>query len=93
MLKSYLEYSSLDTFGVICSFPANIVVNANGDAITGALEKVNIWNIREGKLIKSLYQTENTEQAKKKGPLVTRLCLSSDNALLAVGYVIGHSLL
>lgn len=88
MLKSYLEYSSLHTFGVICSFPANIVVNNRGEAITGALEKVNAWNIREGKLIKSLSQTETVEQAKKKGPLVTRLCLSSDNTLLAVGYAI-----
>jgi hypothetical protein len=86
MLKSYLEYSPLNSFGVICSFPSNVVVTAAGEVITGALEKVQIWNPREGKLLHSLYVDE-WEQTKKKSPTVSRVALSYDQIHLAVGYV------
>lgn len=89
MLKSYLQYSSLNTFGVICSHPTNIVVNAEGEVMAGALEKVNIWNVREGKLIKTLYEPPEGS-IKRKSATVTKLCLSSDNYHLAVGYSDGH---
>lgn len=85
MLKSYLEYSPLNSFGVICSFPSNVVVTNGGHVITGALEKVQVWNPREAKLLQSLYVDE-WEQTKKKSPIVTRVSLSSDQLHLAVGY-------
>lgn len=89
MLKSYLEYSPLNSFGVICSFPSNVVVTNGGHVITGALEKVQVWNPREAKLLQSLYVDE-WEQTKKKSPIVTRVSLSSDQLHLAVGHSDGH---
>lgn len=82
MVKIYLRYSLKTTFGVVTSFPSNIVFDGTGKcAITGALEHVLIWDLKKGAKIASYSDTEV-----KKQPVVSHIALSPDKVHLATGY-------
>lgn len=83
MVKIYLRYSLKTTFGVVASFPSNIVFDGTGKcAITGALEHVLIWDLKKGAKVASYCDTEV-----KKQPVVSQIALSPDRVHLATGYV------
>ena len=49
MVKAYLRYEPLATFGVIASTQSNIVYDHTGKvAITPALEEVILWDLKKG---------------------------------------------
>jgi hypothetical protein len=55
MVKLYLRYSLGATFGVIGSSNCNVVYDATGNqCFTGALEQVNVWNLRQQSLVRPL---------------------------------------
>lgn len=50
--KDYFRYELARTLGVICSPLCNTIYDKTGTyALAGALETVNIWNIRTGELV------------------------------------------
>lgn len=49
MVKAYLRYEPLATFGVIASTQSNIVCDHTGKiAVTPALEEVILWDLKKG---------------------------------------------
>lgn len=53
MVKAYLRYEPLATFGVIASTLANILYDHTGKiAITPALEEVVLWDLKKGTQVK-----------------------------------------
>lgn len=86
--KSYLEYEEKKRFGVIVSFPSDVLFDSTGKlAITGALDEVVVYNIRLGTKLYSL-----AEKTKHKPAQVSRLVLyhgpgDLDGSLLAAGYL------
>jgi len=82
MVKIYLRYSLKTTFGVVASFPSNIIFDGTGKcAITGALEHVLIWDIKKGTKVATYSESEV-----KKQPVVSQVVLSPDKVHLAAGY-------
>jgi U3 small nucleolar RNA-associated protein 12 len=54
MVKAYLRYEALASFGVVASTLSNICYDDKGKlAITPALEEVLIWDLRKGVQVKS----------------------------------------
>jgi U3 small nucleolar RNA-associated protein 12 len=85
MVKAYLRYEQRDTFGVVASPNSNIIYDASGAlAITSALERVSIWNIKQGSLVQQLKGSSNDKAE------VTCLTLSDDGKYVAVGYEDGN---
>ena len=83
MVKIYLRYSLKTTFGVVASFPSNIIFDGSGKcAITGALEHVLIWDIKKGTKVASYSDSDV-----KKQPVVSQIVLSPDKTHLASGFV------
>ena len=83
MVKIYLRYNLKTTFGVVTSFPSNVVFDGSGKcAITGALEHVLIWDIKKGAKVASYSDSEV-----KKQPVVSQILLSPDKTHLATGCV------
>ena len=91
--KSYLEYEEKKSFGVIASFPADVLFDASGKlAITGALDQVVVYNIRQATKLYSL-----GEKSKHRPAQVTRLVLYRGQGdlsgnLLASGSALAFSL-
>lgn len=87
MLKSYLDFELYKTFGVVTSQPSNVLCDPTGTCvITGALERVIVWSLRQGAIKQSLGDNLGNKQ---KAAIVSRLCLSPDSYTLAVGYSSG----
>lgn len=85
MVKAYLRYgpSAAKVFGVVASPDAKVAYDWSGRfAITGALERVVIWNIRLGAPVCSLVD-ESCAAA------VTVVALSPNKRHIAVGYADG----
>eukprot|EP01100_Stratorugosa_tubuloviscum_P005041 TRINITY_DN228_c1_g1_i1.p1 TRINITY_DN228_c1_g1~~TRINITY_DN228_c1_g1_i1.p1 ORF type:complete len:952 (+),score=435.85 TRINITY_DN228_c1_g1_i1:48-2903(+) len=79
MVKTYLRYRLKHTFGIINSHCKGICFDATENfAITGALEFVNIWNLKSGTLESQLYDEGNSE--------VTCLVATNDRTKVAAGY-------
>lgn len=54
-MKSYLRYSPERTFGVISS-ECNAIYDFSGKlAITGAIQDVGVWNIRQSTMVRIFY--------------------------------------
>lgn len=48
MMKSYLRYAPSKTIGVIASPQCNVIYDDSGNlAITGSVQDVNVWNLRQ----------------------------------------------
>jgi U3 small nucleolar RNA-associated protein 12 len=55
MVKAYLRYEALSTFGVIASTQSNIIYDHTGKiAITPALEEVVLWDLKKGSQVNFL---------------------------------------
>ncbi|CAM8897363.1 unnamed protein product [Rhodiola kirilowii] len=86
MVKSYLRYEPAASFGVIVSGESNITYDSSGNFIVApALEKVGIWNVRQGECKKTL-----VPEVAKFGPsaAVTSLA-ASHSSQIACGYADG----
>lgn len=82
MVKIYLRYKQKSVFGVISSYPSNIIYDYdNKKAITGSLENIIIWDVRKGTPIHTLLDKSDT----RRHSIVTKLCLCKDNIHLAAG--------
>jgi len=80
--KSYLGFAHSKAAGTIVVPPSNILYDASGkQVIVGGLEKILIWNVRQGTLTNSLV-IEN----KKDKVYVSQLCLNPESNILAAGY-------
>ena len=100
MVKSYLRYAPTGSFGVI-STGANAIYDHSGKlAICAALERVIVWNIKQGVQIAQFRDSpENNLRAQvsclalapvsKSGSDTTRRLDESANDRLAVGYTDG----
>eukprot|EP01132_Coremiostelium_polycephalum_P000632 gene632-783_t len=78
MVKAYLKFIQDRVFGLI-STSNSLFDEKNQNVITGCGERISIWNLRKGTLVKSLYEEETTSE-------VTTLALSKDGRLLAAGH-------
>jgi hypothetical protein len=79
--KTYLRYKPSHVMGLITSPQCNVVSDGKGHfAASGAVELVQVWNVRRGALHASLYE-EGCDS------LVTHLCMAPDGDTLAAGYV------
>lgn len=55
MVKAYLRYEPALSFGVIASVDSNIAYDSSGKHLLApALEKVGVWNVRQGVCTKTL---------------------------------------
>jgi len=81
MVKAYLRYSGNASIGVINSRECNVALNHAGNlALTGCVQAVSVWNLRQASLVRSLQLNKATER-------VTRLLLMDlKQPLCAVGY-------
>mmetsp|Transcript_82931 Transcript_82931/g.173632 ORF Transcript_82931/g.173632 Transcript_82931/m.173632 type:complete len:952 (-) Transcript_82931:243-3098(-) len=87
MVKAYLRYDKDHSIGVILSRECNIELDRLGKcALTGAVDQVNVWNLRQGTIVKTLATAKGSER-------VTRLCVclktTAGSSLVAVGYADG----
>lgn len=56
MVKSYLRYEPATCFGVINSLQSPVVFDWIGKhALTGGLDAVLVWNIRQGAIVSFLF--------------------------------------
>lgn len=83
-MKAYLRYEPALSFGVIVSVDSNIAYDSSGKHLLApALEKVGVWNVRQGVCTKTL-----TPSLPPRGsPLfVTCIAPSPSSSLIASGY-------
>ena len=60
MVKAYLRYEPLATFGVIASTLANVLYDQTGKiAIAPALEEVVLWDLKKGTQVKKRFDETN----------------------------------
>ena len=61
MVKTYLRYEPAAAFGVIVSIDSNITYDSSGKhLIAPALEKIGVWNVRQGVCTKNLTPTQGS---------------------------------
>ncbi|XP_059667557.1 uncharacterized protein LOC132312981 isoform X2 [Cornus florida] len=86
MVKSYLRYEPAAAFGVIASVDSNITYDSSGKHLLApALEKVGLWNVRQGACTKTLAPSPSS-----RGPsLAVTSIASSPSSLIASGYADG----
>jgi hypothetical protein len=76
MVKAYLRYEHAGAFGVISS-NANVVYDASGkQVISGALESISFWNIRQGSQVSR--QQQQQQQHMHEWPTV-QASLAAEN--------------
>ncbi|CAI9097924.1 OLC1v1034446C2 [Oldenlandia corymbosa var. corymbosa] len=91
MVKAYLRYEQALSFGVIASGDSNIAFDSSGvHLFAPALEKVGVWNVRQGVCTKSLSPTVSSSS---RGPAVAVTCIASSptspTSFIACGYADG----
>ncbi|KAG1137681.1 hypothetical protein G6F37_003581 [Rhizopus arrhizus] len=80
MVKAYLRYEPLATFGVIASTQSNIVCDHTGKiAVTPALEEVILWDLKKGSEVGRWKEPGNKSE-------VTSVAKSPNDKDYAVGY-------
>jgi len=90
MSKSYLRYEpNSNVFGVICSPQCDIELDLTGNlVITGALQNVLVWNIRQANQVNCLKINQPNYPYEQSGECVS-LCRSPDGSTIACGYTTG----
>ncbi|KZV28459.1 Transducin family protein [Dorcoceras hygrometricum] len=89
MVKSYLRYEAAASFGVIVSVDCNITYDSFGKhLLVGALEKLGVWNVRQGVCSKFLAPTPSSS-SRGRSLAVTSIAASSSPSLIASGYADG----
>jgi U3 small nucleolar RNA-associated protein 12 len=85
-MKSYLRYEPKKSFGVIASPQCNVTYDCSGNlAITGALQEICIWNIRQASQIGSLKVSEVNYPYSTSGD-ATLLVRGNDKTTVAAGF-------
>ncbi|KAI8086699.1 quinon protein alcohol dehydrogenase-like superfamily [Halteromyces radiatus] len=83
MVKAYLRYEALASFGIISSTQSNICYDDKGKlAIAPALEEVLVWDLRKGVQVGKWHEYGNKAA-------VTCICKSPNGKDYAVGYADG----
>ncbi|KAF5187418.1 Wd repeat-containing protein [Thalictrum thalictroides] len=86
MVKSYLRYEPAATFGVIVSIDSNITYDSTGKHLLApALEKVGIWNVKQGICTKTLSPSTSS----RGSSIAVTSIASSPSSLVASGYADG----
>lgn len=81
MDKTYLRYVPRRTLGMVVSPTANLAADLGGRvAFSAALEDVNVWNVRQGALLRTLHDDANFAE-------VSALASSPDDTHVAAGCV------
>ncbi|MCL7047922.1 hypothetical protein MKW94_012302 [Papaver nudicaule] len=88
MVKSYLRYEPAASFGVVASIDSNISYDSTGKhLLSPALEKVGVWNVRQGVCAKTLSLSSTSSRG---GPsLAVTSIASTTTSQVAVGYADG----
>ncbi|KAI3880040.1 hypothetical protein MKX03_003861 [Papaver bracteatum] len=88
MVKSYLRYEPAASFGVVASNDSNISYDSSGKhLLSPALEKVGVWNVRQGVCAKTLALLSTSSRG---GPsLAVTSIASTTTSQVAVGYADG----
>eukprot|EP01041_Mallomonas_annulata_P006461 gene6461-13054_t len=89
-MKSYLRYEPGKLFGVIASPQCNVIYDWSGNlAISGTLQDISVWNLRQGIQISSLkYDLVNYPYASFGEISVLSRC--ADKSTLSAGYTTGE---
>ncbi|CAK9018890.1 WD repeat-containing protein 3 [Durusdinium trenchii] len=83
MVKAYLRFEHDKAVGVVTSRECNVAFDETGRfALTGAVESVGIWNLRQGVQEKALVLANSTDR-------VSRLCMQAGGLRCAAGYLDG----
>ena len=84
MVKAYLRYEQVRTFGVIASPEASPVYadDAGKLLVTAALERLSVWDIRRGLEVRSLDPPPRESGAT---PAITRIARAPGSSLVASG--------
>eukprot|EP00232_Nephroselmis_pyriformis_P013829 CAMPEP_0182897814 /NCGR_PEP_ID=MMETSP0034_2-20130328/27120_1 /TAXON_ID=156128 /ORGANISM="Nephroselmis pyriformis, Strain CCMP717" /LENGTH=118 /DNA_ID=CAMNT_0025031753 /DNA_START=62 /DNA_END=415 /DNA_ORIENTATION=+ len=86
MVKAYLRYEQASAFGVISSPQGNLVYDESGKlVITGSLENVSVWNLRQGASVQTLVQQTSADYKAE----VTQIVRAPSGPQVAVGYADG----
>jgi U3 small nucleolar RNA-associated protein 12 len=82
MVKAYLRYQQIACIGNVFNANSAAIFDHTGRlAISGALEAVQIWNIKQGLLVSSLVPARNEQPI-----AVTTLALHPTDRIVAAGY-------
>jgi len=89
-MKSYLRYEPKKTFGVISAPQCNVIYDFSGNlALTGGVQDVCVWNLRQASQIATLCVDEPNYPYSMGGE-VSVLARSPDKSTLAAGYTSGE---
>lgn len=90
MVKSYLKYEPLSSFGVVASPSSNICYH-NGYAICGCLNEVAVWNIRQGKLVSKWSDIAAVSSDCAEVVYIEKCPYSSDATLSTLVFAVGYA--
>ncbi|KAF8065837.1 wdr3 [Scenedesmus sp. PABB004] len=87
MVKAYLRYEQAGAWGVIAS-GANVAFDAGGKhLLTGTLESIALWNLRQGAQVATLSpELASSSTAPRAAAEVTRIAVAPGGHPLAAGY-------
>jgi U3 small nucleolar RNA-associated protein 12 len=90
MMKSYLRFEPKEVFGLICAPQCNVAYDFSGNlAITGCLQDLKVWNLRQGQPISSL-KGEDHGYPYKLTSEVSRIERNADTNIVAAGCTNGE---
>ena len=88
MVKTYLRYEQAASFGVIVSANSNVLWDASGKLlICAALEKAQVWNVKQGALIHTLAESEGAGAKPEVTALARHNANSSSVSLIYRQYI------
>lgn len=80
MVKAYLRYEPAASFGVIASVDSNVTYDSSGKhLLSPALEKIGVWNVRQGICTKTL-----TPTVPCRGPSLAVTCIAASPSVLVI---------
>ncbi len=89
MVHSYSRFEPAGAFGVIASPQCNIIYDFTGNiGVTGTLQSISLWNLRQGSLIGTLNCDQHNYPYTLTGDACI-ICRSADKCTIAVGYTNG----
>lgn len=91
MVKSYQRFEQSGVFGLISTSAQSVYIRGTGTSgrlVTGALENVQIWNLKtnEVDILSDGLPLGSVDSKLSKPAVVTSLCFHQDTELLCVGY-------
>lgn len=84
MVKAYLRYEPANVFGVVTSHESNISFDNTGKLVlSGALEELAVWNVKQGICVKKLVQSTASGP---QSAVTSIACMPSSISMVASGY-------